>query len=88
MTTVSLKAVILVGNVSDPILTALTVGSIILNIIEPVSVNDSKQLNTQMELLSKEENRIKSGLTAREYISSHTGATKSFLDYIYKNGFN
>ena len=52
------------------------------------SVNDSKQLNTQMELLSKEENRIKSGLTAREYISSHTGATKSFLDYIYRNGFN
>ena len=52
------------------------------------SVNDSKELNTQMELLSKVENRIKSGLTAREYISSHTGATKSFLDYIYKKGFN
>jgi 3-deoxy-D-manno-octulosonic-acid transferase len=52
------------------------------------SVNDSKELNTQMELLSKVENRIKSGLTAREYVSSHTGATKSFLDYIYKKGFN
>ena len=51
-------------------------------------LNDSKQLNTQMELLSKEENRIKSGSSAREYVSSHTGATKSFLDYIYKNGFN
>jgi 3-deoxy-D-manno-octulosonic-acid transferase len=52
------------------------------------SVNDSKELNTQMEMLSKEENRIKSGSSAREYVNSHTGATKSFLDYIYKNGFN
>jgi 3-deoxy-D-manno-octulosonic-acid transferase len=52
------------------------------------SVNDSKELNAQMEILSKESNRIKSGLSAQEYVSSHTGATKSFLDYIYKNGFN
>jgi 3-deoxy-D-manno-octulosonic-acid transferase len=52
------------------------------------SVNDPKELNTQMEMLSKEENRIKSGSSAREYVNSHTGATKSFLDYIYKNGFN
>jgi 3-deoxy-D-manno-octulosonic-acid transferase len=52
------------------------------------SVNDSKELNAQMEILSKESNRIKRGLSAQEYVSSHTGATKSFLDYIYKNGFN
>jgi 3-deoxy-D-manno-octulosonic-acid transferase len=52
------------------------------------SVNNSKELNNQMEILSKEENRIQSGSSARAYVSSHTGATKSFLDYIYKNGFN
>ena len=52
------------------------------------SVNNSKELNNLMEILSKEENRIQSGSSARAYVSSHTGATKSFLDYIYRNGFN
>jgi len=52
------------------------------------SIKDSQELNTQMALLSKEENRIKSGSSAREYVNSHTGATQSFLDFIYKNGFN
>jgi len=52
------------------------------------SVKDSDELSAQMEFLSKEENRIKSGSSAREYVNSHTGATQLFLNYIYKNGFN
>jgi 3-deoxy-D-manno-octulosonic-acid transferase len=52
------------------------------------SVKDSEELSTQMKFLSKEENRIKSGSSSREYVNSHTGATQLFLDYIYNNGFN
>lgn len=52
------------------------------------SVKDSEELIALMKFLSKEENRIKSGLSAREYVNSHTGATQLFLNYIYENGFN
>ena len=51
-------------------------------------VKDSEELMSQMKLLSKEENRIKSGLSASEYVHSQTGATQSFLNYIYQKGFN
>jgi 3-deoxy-D-manno-octulosonic-acid transferase len=52
------------------------------------SVKDSGELSTQMEFLSNEENRVKRGSSAREYVNNHIGATQLFLDYIYKNGFN
>jgi len=52
------------------------------------TVKDSDELQLQMELLSKEENRIKSGSSAREYVNSNTGATQSFLNFIYQKSFN
>jgi len=52
------------------------------------TVKSSEELISQMTFLSKEDNRKKSGEFSRNYVNSHTGATQSFLNYIYKNGFN
>ena len=52
------------------------------------TVKNSDELKLQMTFLSNEENRKKSGEFARKYVNSHTGATQSFLNYIYKNNFN
>ena len=60
----------------------------LINIGAAFSVKDVEELKVQMEIHSKEENRIKSGSSACEYVNNHTGATQSFLNFIYKKGVN
>lgn len=50
------------------------------------SVKDTEQLKLVIDLLLKEENRIKCGAAAFEYVQSRTGATQKFLDFIYSKG--
>jgi 3-deoxy-D-manno-octulosonic-acid transferase len=47
------------------------------------SIKDSAELKFLMDFLMKEENRLKSGATADQYVQNHTGATQKFLDFIY-----
>jgi 3-deoxy-D-manno-octulosonic-acid transferase len=50
------------------------------------SVKDTEQLKMVIDLLLDQENRIKSGASALEYVQSQTGATQKFLDFIYSKG--
>jgi 3-deoxy-D-manno-octulosonic-acid transferase len=47
------------------------------------SIKDSAELKFRMDFLMKEENRLKSGTAADQYVQNHTGATQKFLDFIY-----
>lgn len=47
------------------------------------SIKDATELKLRMDFLSKEENRLASGKAAYEYVKSRTGATQTFLDFIY-----